>query len=149
MQKFSKRSLDNLKDCHPDLKKIAELAIQRVDFTIIEGHRSKAKQLQNVKSGASQTMNSKHCEYPSRAFDFIPYPQKEKGKVDWKDRRFNTIGEVILQCAKELGIFARRGADWNMNGRTDDEKFYDGPHIELMSLKELEQARTKYGNYIK
>ncbi|CAL7888758.1 L-alanyl-D-glutamate peptidase [Fusobacterium necrophorum subsp. funduliforme] len=145
MPKFSKRSLDNLKDCHPDLKKIAELAIQRVDFTIIEGHRSKAKQLQNVKSGASQTMNSKHCEYPSRAFDFIPYPFK-----GWNDSEgFNNIGEVILQCAKELKIFARRGADWNMNGRTDDEKFYDGPHIELMSLKELEQARTKYGNYIK
>lgn len=144
MPKFSKRSLDNLKDCHPNIKRIAELAIQKTDFTVIEGHRSKKKQAENVKIGASQTMNSKHCEYPSRAFDFIPYPFK-----GWNDNRFNEIGEVILQCAKELGIRVRRGADWNMNGLTSDEKFYDGPHIELMSLKELEQARTKYGNYIK
>lgn len=144
MQKFSKRSLDNLKDCHEDLKKIAELAIQRVDFTVIEGHRSKQKQQQNVKLGASQTLNSKHCEYPSRAFDFIPYPQKEKGKVDWNDKRFNKIGEVILQCAKELGISARRGADWNMNGRTDDERFYDGPHIELMNETELKKIKRRW-----
>jgi len=36
MGKFSKRSLDNLTGCHPDLVKIANLAIQRIDFTIIE-----------------------------------------------------------------------------------------------------------------
>lgn len=137
MPRFSKRSLENLKTCHPDLIRIANEAIKRIDFTIIEGHRSKEKQKENVKKGASQTLNSKHCEYPSRAFDFIPYPFK-----GWDDTEgFNKIGEMILQCAKDLGILARRGADWNMNRRTDDEKFYDGPHIELLTLEEFKRIK--------
>ena len=82
-------------------------------------------------------MNSKHCEYPARAFDFLPYPFN-----GWNDlAAFNKVGEVLIQCAKELGIDARRGADWNMNGITTDEKFYDGPHFELMSEQEL----ARYG----
>ena len=44
MGKFSKRSLNNLAGCHPDLVKIANLAIQRIDFTIIEGHRTVEEQ---------------------------------------------------------------------------------------------------------
>ena len=76
MGKFSKRSLDNLSGCHPDLVKIANLAIQRIDFTIIEGHRTAEEQRKKVKQGFSKIMNSKHCETPSRAFDFIPYPFK-------------------------------------------------------------------------
>lgn len=141
MPRFSKRSLENLKTCHPDLIKIANEAIKRIDFTIIEGHRSKEKQKENLKKGVTQTLNSKHCEYPSKAFDFIPYPFK-----DWDDTKsFNKVGEIILQCAKELNILARRGADWNMNGRTDDEKFYDGPHIELLTLEEFKRINFKIG----
>lgn len=137
MPSFSAKSLALLKDCHPDLIKIAQLAIQRIDFSIIEGHRTKERQKELVKKGASQTMNSKHCEYPARAFDFLPYPFN-----GWNDlAAFNKVGEVLIQCAKELGIDARRGADWNMNGITTDEKFYDGPHFELMSEQEL----ARYG----
>lgn len=137
MSKFSKRSLENLKTCHPDLIKIAEEAIKIVDFTVVEGHRSKEKQKENLKKGVTKTLNSKHCEFPSRAFDFIPYPFK-----NWNDTEgFNRVGETILECAKKLGINVRRGADWNMNGKTSDEKFYDGPHIELMSLEELKKIK--------
>lgn len=135
MPKFSKRSLDNLKTCHPDLLKIANKAIEKVGFTIIEGHRSKEKQKENLKNGTTKTLKSKHCEYPSRAFDFIPHPFN-----GWNDTEgFNKVGEIILQCAKELGILVRRGADWNMNEITEDEKFYDGPHIELLTLEELKK----------
>ena len=35
MPSFSAKSLALLKDCHPDLIKIAKLAIQRIDFSII------------------------------------------------------------------------------------------------------------------
>ncbi|MDY4010169.1 MAG: M15 family metallopeptidase [Fusobacterium gastrosuis] len=133
MPKFSKRSLEILKTCHPDLQKIALRAIKRIDFKIIEGHRTTEQQKQKIKQGFSKTMKSKHCFYPSLAFDFVPYPFKQE---DWEDyERFNKVGEILLECANELRIKARRGADWNMNGSTKDEVIrgtYDGPHFELM-----------------
>ncbi|PZM82140.1 M15 family peptidase [Candidatus Gracilibacteria bacterium] len=146
MPSFSKKSLDKLKECHPDLQKIAMEAIKEIDFTILEGHRSLAKQRENVKNGASQTLNSKHCEFPSRAFDFIPYPFKQE---DWKNtKKFNDIAEVLLKCAKKLGILARRGSDWNMNGVSTDERFYDGPHFELLSKAEYQRIKNRYGKTI-
>lgn len=133
MPKFSKSSLQKLKTCHPDLQKIAHEAIKIIDFKIIEGHRTEAQQREKIKQGFSKIMNSKHRLYPSKAFDFIPYPFKQE---DWEDyERFNKVGEVLLECAKKLGIKARRGADWNMNGSTKDEVArgsYDGPHFELL-----------------
>lgn len=143
--KFSKRSLNNMKNVHPDLIKIANEAIKYVDFTIIEGHRSIEQQKENIKKGVSQTLKSKHCETPARAMDIIPYPFK--GWNDTKD--MDRVTKVILECARKLGIPARRGSDWNMNDNTGDEKFYDGPHIELMNEQELEAAKKRYGNNIK
>lgn len=143
MPKFSKASLELLKTCHPDLQKIANEAIKEIDFKILEGHRSIEKQRENFKKGSTQTMNSKHCEYPSRAFDFLPYPFKQE---DWKNtKKFNDIAEVLLKCAKKLGILARRGSDWNMNDKTTDEKFYDGPHFELLSKTEYDKIKARYG----
>lgn len=48
---------------------------------------------------------------------------------------FEKVANVLKQVAKELGIKARWGGDWNMNGRYDDEierGSYDGGHFELM-----------------
>lgn len=145
MYKFSNRSLNNMKNVHPNLLKILNEAIKIVDFIVIEGHRTKEQQAMNVKKGVSQTMKSKHCEIPSRAVDVIPYPFKS-----WNDTKdMDRVTKVILECARKLGIPARRGSDWNMNGKTSDERFYDGPHIELMSATEIEYAKRKYGENIK
>lgn len=38
----------------------------------------------------------------------------------------------MFQASKELKVPIRWGGDWNRNGRSDDEKFYDGPHFELL-----------------
>jgi hypothetical protein len=134
MPNFSKRSYDNLITCDKRLQEIAKEAIKEIDFTIIEGHRSKEKQAENVRKGVSQTMNSKHCEIPSRAFDFIPYPF-----TGWNDvEAFERVAKVLLRIAKEKGILARRGSDWNMNNLKDD-KFYDGPHFELLTQFESEK----------
>ena len=134
MPNFSKRSLDNLMTCDVRLQEIANEAIKEIDFTIIEGHRSRLKQAENVRKGVSQTMNSKHCEIPSRAFDFVPYPF-----TSWDDvLAFEKVAKVLLRIAKEKGILARRGSDWNMNDLKDD-KFYDGLHFELLTQFEYEK----------
>ena len=45
------------------------------------------------------------------------------------------VAAAMLAAAKELGVAIRWGGDWNMNGDSKDEKFYDGPHFELLRRK--------------
>lgn len=132
MPKFSKRSLDNLSECDERLVKIANEAIKRIDFTVIDGARTEEEAKENQAKGTSWTNKSKHCRKPkSYAFDYIPYPFKS-----WSDLEgFEKVAKVLLQVAKELGIKARWGGDWNENGKYDDEiarRSYDGGHFELM-----------------
>lgn len=128
MYRFSKRSLGNLAGCDERLQRIAHAAIQRVDFTVIEGARPVDRQKELVAKGLSKTMNSKHCLTPSKAFDFIPSPFS-----GWDDfARFRAVAAVLLEVAAELGIKARWGGDWDGDGDSRDERFLDGPHFELM-----------------
>lgn len=127
MFKFSRRSEENLNGVHPDLIKVVRRALQlsAVDFTVIEGVRTKARQKSLFAQGATKTMNSRHLT--GHAVDLVPYP------LDWNNKHaFEQIAQAMLNAAKELGIAIRWGGDWNQNGRSDDEKFYDGPHFELL-----------------
>ncbi|WP_315569474.1 M15 family metallopeptidase [Haemophilus parahaemolyticus] len=127
MFKFSQRSEDNLNGVHPDLIKVVRRALQlsTVDFTVIEGVRTKARQKELFAKKATKTMNSRHLT--GHAVDLVPYP------LDWNNKHaFEQVAQAMLKAAKELGITIRWGGDWNINGRSDDEKFYDGPHFELL-----------------
>ncbi|WP_281773665.1 M15 family metallopeptidase [Haemophilus parahaemolyticus] len=127
MFKFSQRSEDNLNGVHPDLIKVVRRALQlsTVDFTVIEGVRTKARQKELFAKKATKTMNSRHLT--GHAVDLVPYP------LDWNNKHaFEQVAQAMLKAAKELGITIRWGGDWNMNDRSDDEKFYDGPHFELL-----------------
>lgn len=127
MFKFSKRSESNLKGVHPDLVKVVRLALQlsAVDFTVIEGVRTLQRQKELFAKKATKTMNSRHLT--GHAVDIIPYP------TGFKDiSKFKLLSDAMFKAAKELNVKIRWGGDWNMNGRSDDEKFYDGPHFELL-----------------
>lgn len=126
---FSKRSKDNLNGVHADLVRVAERAIQisPVDFMVIEGMRTKERQRLLVRNGASQTMNSRHLT--GHAIDCAPLL---KGAIPWNDKRqFKRLANAMFQAAEELNVKIRWGGDWNENGLSDDEKFYDGAHFEL------------------
>ena len=128
MPKFSKESLAKLNTCHPKLQKVFSEAIKHVDFTVLEGHRDKAKQDAVVASGNSKTPwpSSKHNSLPSRAIDVVPYP------IDWNNKdRFYLFGGFILGIAASMGIKLRFGGDWNGNFETKDQTFNDLPHFEL------------------
>lgn len=125
--RFSKRSKENLKGVHQDLVKVARLALTLTaqDFTVIEGVRTKARQQQLYKQGATKTLNSRHLT--GHAIDVVPYP------LDWDNKSaFGEISKAMFAAAKQLNIKIRWGGDWNQNGRSNDEKFYDGPHFELL-----------------
>lgn len=125
--KFSQRSENNLKGVHPDLVKVVRRALQlsEIDFIVIEGMRTKERQAQLFKQGATKTLNSRHLT--GHAVDIVPYP------LDWNDTAaFGKLAKAMFAAAKELKVTIRWGGDWNRNGRSDDEKFYDGPHFELL-----------------
>ena len=146
MAKFSEKSLANLGECHPDLRRIFEHVIEHWDCTILDGARTLDEQKQNVANGASETMHSKHlpgADGFSHAVDALPYP------FDWDaiEKGLNAIKKAdggmqiaevyafigfVRGVASVMGIRLRQGADWNSNHQFEDQSFTDLPHHELL-----------------
>jgi len=118
--KLSKKSLDRLSGVHPDLVKVVERAIEitEIDFAVLEGVRSKTRQEQLVKSGASQTMRSRHLT--GHAVDLGAYVS---GSVRWDWPLYHKLAVAVKQAAAELQIPIEWGGDWTT--------FKDGPHWQL------------------
>ena len=113
-------SKNNLKGVHPDLVKVVERAISltTVDFRVIEGLRSKQRQIEIVNKGASKTLNSRHIT--GHAVDVVALIG---GSVRWDWPLYDKIAKAFKQSAKELNIPIVWGGDW--------KTFKDGPHFEL------------------
>lgn len=134
--KLSKRSMDRLTGVHPDLVAVVHRAISRteVDFAVLEGLRTEARQRQLVKAGASKTMNSRHLT--GHAVDLGAWVG---GSVRWDWPLYLKIAEAMRAAAAELGTPVRWGGTWglleNINGPITSEvlhkRFPDGPHFEL------------------
>lgn len=118
--KLGLRSKLRLRGVHPDLVKVVERAIEltEVDFTVLEGLRTTARQLQLVKAGASKTMNSRHIT--GHAVDLGAWVN---GAVRWDWPLYYKIADAVKQAAKELGVPIEWGGDW--------KTFKDGPHWQL------------------
>ncbi len=114
------RSARSLQGVHPDLVRVATLARSRsaVPFVVTEGLRTRERQAQLVKSGASQTMNSRHLT--GHAIDVAA---QVGGKVSWDWPLYERIAVAMKQAAEVLGIRIVWGGDWLT--------FKDGPHYEL------------------
>lgn len=143
---LSKRSLANLNGVHPDLVKVVSTAISvsGVDFSVIEGVRTLARQQQLVASGAAQTLKSRHLT--GHAVDLAPYVG---GTIRWDWPLFPRIAEAVRVAAQEHDVEIVWGAawEWPMSQYQDSEKasedyvslrrsqnrkpFVDGPHFEL------------------
>lgn len=126
---FSKSSREKLQGVHPDLVKVVELALtlSEVDFKVIEGLRTQERQNQLYVLRKTKTLNSRHLT--GHAVDIVPLP------LDWSDKQaFGKVAKAMFAAAKQLKVPIRWGGDWNRNGRSDDETFYDGPHFELLKV---------------
>ena len=117
---FSVRSRERMKGLHPDLVAVMERAIQitPIDFTVIEGLRTKARQKVLVAQGKSQTMNSRHLT--GHAIDVAPVV---KGRVSWDWKHYYPLAKAIKQAASDLGVNVEWGGDWT--------SLKDGPHWQL------------------
>lgn len=118
--RLGRRSRLRLHGVHPDLVKVVEAAIARseLDFTVLEGLRTPARQKELVAAGASTTLNSRHIT--GHAVDLGALVN---GSIRWDWQLYHKIAKAMKSAAAELGITITWGGDWR--------SFPDGPHFEL------------------
>lgn len=133
---LSTRSKSRLEGVHPDLVKVVNRAIEitEVDFMVTEGLRTKERQVELVKAGASQTMNSRHIT--GHAVDLAAWVA---GEVRWDWPCYLKIAMAMRQAAIELGVAVKWGGSWKLlsdmpatiTAANLSRSFPDGPHFEL------------------
>jgi peptidoglycan LD-endopeptidase CwlK len=119
------RSEKNLVGVHSALvgvvRRAAEIVEARHDglgFIVTEGLRTKERQAELLKAGASRTMNTKHLT--GRAVDLAA---TVNGEVRWYMPLYANLATAMKLAADEQGVQIVWGGSW----RT----FKDGPHFEL------------------
>ena len=118
--KLGARSISNLRGVHPDLVAVVKRAItlSEIDFTVTEGLRTKERQEQLLKAGASKTMNSRHIT--GHAVDLAAWVE---GGIRWDWPLYAKLAAAMKRSAGELGVAIIWGGDW--------KSFKDGPHFVL------------------
>tara|TARA_R100000664_G_C2736481_1_gene125820 strand:+ start:48 stop:446 length:399 start_codon:yes stop_codon:yes gene_type:complete len=132
MPKFGKRSKERLATCDERLQKVFNEVIKYVDCSVLEGHRSCARQNKLFEEGKTKVRypDGRHNASPSKAVDVTPYP------VNWKDRERQTLfAGFVLGIARSMGIKLRWGGDWDMDFQVMDNRFDDFPHFEIRESK--------------
>ena len=118
--RLSERSLRKLEGVHPDLVKVVKRAIEitEIDFAVTEGLRTKQRQEELVKAGASKTMKSRHLT--GHAVDLAAVVGSE---IRWDWPLYQKIANAVKKAAYELDVPIEWGGDW--------KSFKDGPHFQL------------------
>lgn len=145
--KLGTASLKELQGVHADLVAVVKRAIQLTvqDFGVHDGIRTLDQQKELVKSGASQTLESRHIT--GHAVDLVPFIN---GKLRWEWGPIFRIADAVRQAAKELGTPIRWGGAWDIDfteshdlpedlvedyatkrRKAGKKAFLDGPHFEL------------------
>jgi hypothetical protein len=114
------RSLKNLVGVDQRLVDVVRRAIEitPIDFTVLEGLRTKERQAELVAAGKSQTLNSRHLT--GDAVDLAPWVH---GAVSWAWPDFNRLAPAIKAAANECRVAVQWGGNW--------PSFPDGPHWQL------------------
>ena len=117
---LGQRSLSRLEGVHPDLVRVVKkaAAMSSLDFTVLEGLRTKERQKQLLDLGATKTINSRHLT--GHAVDLAPMVG---GTVRWDWPLYHQLAVIVKNAAKAENVPIQWGGDW----RT----FKDGPHWEL------------------
>lgn len=118
------RSIQRLKGVHPDLVKVVHRAIElsTVDFTVLEGLRTLARQKELFAAKATTTMNSRHLT--GHAVDLAPIIA---GTVRWDWPLYHRLAKFIKAAAEDVDVPVEWGGDW--------KSFKDGPHWQLPFAK--------------
>lgn len=138
MSNLNSRSNTNLVGVHPKFVSVVNRAAEicDVEFTVIEGVRTKERQAKLYAQGRTEagqivtwTLNSNHFVNPKtgygHAVDILP-------ATGWNDLNgFNAVAESMFIAANELGVKIRWGADWDKDGKYREKGENDSPHFEI------------------
>ena len=118
--KLGKKSIERLVGVHPDLVRVVERAIQitPIDFTVLEGVRTKKRQKQLYDAGASKILKSRHLT--GHAVDLGALVG---GKLSWDWPLYHLLYEAMYKAARLENVHIYWGGHWL--------SFPDGPHYEL------------------
>ena len=114
------RSLSRLQDVHPDLVRVVKraAAMSDLDFAVLEGRRTLARQQVLFKNKATKTLNSRHLT--GHAVDLAPM-LGDSVSYDWP--LYRRLAKIIKAAAAVESVALTWGGDW--------KTFRDGPHWEL------------------
>lgn len=114
------RSMQRLQGVHADLVRVVQraAAMSDLDFTVLEGLRSLARQRELFAKGATKTMKSRHLT--GHAVDLAPMIG---GQVSWDWPLYIKLAPIVKAAAAAEHFPIEWGGDW----RT----FKDGPHWQL------------------
>jgi peptidoglycan L-alanyl-D-glutamate endopeptidase CwlK len=122
---LGKRSLERLEGVDERLVRVFRRAITitSIDFTIVEGLRSAARQRELFAKKMTDTLQSKHLV--GRAVDVAPWVN---GTISWDWDDFDILAPWIKAAAKEFEIPIVWGGNWpNVPGKSRR----DGPHWQI------------------
>lgn len=114
------KSRAKLQGVHPDLVRVVKraAAISDLDFTVLEGLRTLARQKELFANGATRTMKSRHLD--GHAVDLAPMLG---GKISWDWPLYARLSKIVKAAAAAEKVAIEWGGDW--------KTFRDGPHWQL------------------
>lgn len=120
------RDIERLKGVHPDLVRVVRRAAQLspIDFRVVEGMRTLARQKQLFDQGASTTMRSRHLT--GHAVDIVPFLDTDADgdrEVSYHWPHYRRMAPWIKEAAKQENVRITWGGEW--------VTFPDGAHWEL------------------
>jgi peptidoglycan L-alanyl-D-glutamate endopeptidase CwlK len=139
MAKYSTRSEGFLEAADPRLARLFRAVVRYFDNSILNSIRTIEEQIENVRTGLSKTMDSKHLPGPdgkARAVDSAPYPQRWGDNTPSKMTQWEVdqvyYGGFVMGFAAAMGIPLRYGGDWNSDRAQIGTGFRDLDHFELL-----------------
>jgi len=123
---LSRRSIERLAGVHQDLVRVVRGAIlhSKIDFAVVEGLRTLARQREYFDLGKTRTMRSRHLT--GHAVDLVPLVDLDGDKdleASWERAHFFPIVDAMRASAAAAGVLIEWGGDW--------KDFVDMPHWQL------------------
>ena len=127
MPQFGTKSRAGRDSCDPRLIHTLDYTIQRMDCSVIWGHRGQLAQQEAFLSGASQLAwpLSNHNAKPSMAVDVVPFPTGYNSLPE-----FYELASYMYAGAAQIGVHLIWGGHWkNYTGKGHNDR--DWAHWEI------------------
>ena len=130
---LTRSDLKILATVHPDLQRVVRMAASKlvIRFRVIEGARTVTRQRALLKLGATRTLNSRHLVQPNGYAHAVDLAVLVGARVSWEVPLYHRLHDVMRDAFAEAKVPYRWGGDWDGDGDSSDNSFFDGPHYEL------------------